>query len=108
MERYFFNKTSSKCEEFIFGGCQGNWNNFPTESGCEDACGKPVGTREVVRKTVKTMNFEAGFGDWETSNISLVDISNPILGITPGASEGHMVAMAGNDKVTPSNITQST
>lgn len=36
--RYFFNTTSHQCEEFIYGGCGGNRNNFKTESECFQAC----------------------------------------------------------------------
>lgn len=36
--RYFFNATSKKCEEFVYGGCQGNGNNFETIESCENKC----------------------------------------------------------------------
>ncbi|XP_065502063.1 boophilin-G2-like [Caloenas nicobarica] len=36
--RFFFNTTSHQCEEFIYGGCGGNRNNFKTESECFQAC----------------------------------------------------------------------
>lgn len=39
MKRFFFNSTSRRCEEFIFGGCEGNLNRFDTEKDCFDFCG---------------------------------------------------------------------
>ncbi|CAB3989281.1 tissue factor pathway inhibitor 2 [Paramuricea clavata] len=36
--RYFYNVTSSKCERFYYGGCQGNKNNFKTIKDCEKNC----------------------------------------------------------------------
>ncbi len=41
--RYFFNAESGQCEEFIFGCCEGNANNFPTLEACEAACQSGVG-----------------------------------------------------------------
>ena len=39
MRRFFFNSTSRQCEEFRFGGCEGNANRFDTEKECNDFCG---------------------------------------------------------------------
>lgn len=39
MRRFFFNSTSRQCEEFRFGGCEGNANRFDTEKACNDFCG---------------------------------------------------------------------
>ncbi|VDP82363.1 unnamed protein product [Echinostoma caproni] len=36
--RYAFNRATNKCEEFIYGGCGGNENNFKTKFDCELAC----------------------------------------------------------------------
>lgn len=36
--RWFFNKTSGKCEKFIYGGCQGNENNFDGKENCQAMC----------------------------------------------------------------------
>ncbi|GIY91272.1 hypothetical protein CDAR_451911 [Caerostris darwini] len=36
--RYFFNKESGNCELFIYGGCQGNDNNFETKEDCINTC----------------------------------------------------------------------
>jgi hypothetical protein len=38
MPRFGFNPSSGKCQEFTYGGCQGNANNFATRSECEETC----------------------------------------------------------------------
>ncbi|XP_053937614.1 kunitz-type protease inhibitor 4 isoform X2 [Cuculus canorus] len=40
--RFFFNASSQRCEEFIYGGCGGNRNNFETEGECFHACSHVV------------------------------------------------------------------
>uniref|UniRef100_A0A8D0G1M4 BPTI/Kunitz inhibitor domain-containing protein n=1 Tax=Strix occidentalis caurina TaxID=311401 RepID=A0A8D0G1M4_STROC len=35
--RFFFNASSQQCEEFIYGGCGGNRNNFETKGECFQA-----------------------------------------------------------------------
>ena len=39
-ERYFFNPQSGKCESFVYGGCDGNKNNYESLAECESSCGK--------------------------------------------------------------------
>ncbi|XP_017396726.1 kunitz-type protease inhibitor 4 [Cebus imitator] len=39
--RFFYNRTSKRCESFVFSGCNGNLNNFKLKLECELAC---VGT----------------------------------------------------------------
>ncbi|KAK6970452.1 Kunitz-type serine protease inhibitor 4 protein, partial [Biomphalaria glabrata] len=36
--RYFFNSKSGSCEQFIYGGCQGNANRFETQEACIQLC----------------------------------------------------------------------
>ena len=36
--RWFHNAQTGQCEEFIWGGCDGNGNNFETKEACEAAC----------------------------------------------------------------------
>ncbi|XP_024078433.1 chelonianin, partial [Terrapene carolina triunguis] len=41
MPRFFYNPASKTCESFIYGGCQGNKNNFKTKAECVRACRPP-------------------------------------------------------------------
>uniref|UniRef100_A0A674IUC3 BPTI/Kunitz inhibitor domain-containing protein n=1 Tax=Terrapene triunguis TaxID=2587831 RepID=A0A674IUC3_9SAUR len=43
--RLFYNSSSQHCELFIYGGCQGNPNNFAEEEECLQACGPPGESR---------------------------------------------------------------
>lgn len=38
LSRFFYNLESESCEEFIYGGCGGNRNNFLTEENCNKNC----------------------------------------------------------------------
>lgn len=36
--KYYFDQASGQCKAFIYGGCQGNGNNFLRLKDCETAC----------------------------------------------------------------------
>ncbi|XP_034300784.2 uncharacterized protein [Magallana gigas] len=38
MVRYFYNSANKQCQQFVYGGCQGNDNNFGSQEACERAC----------------------------------------------------------------------
>lgn len=38
--RWFFNKETKRCEQFLYTGCNGNRNNFLKLSDCLNLCGK--------------------------------------------------------------------
>ncbi|XP_035455488.1 kunitz-like toxin PcKuz3 isoform X4 [Spodoptera frugiperda] len=35
---YAFDSAKGSCEFFVYGGCQGNDNRFPTLESCQSAC----------------------------------------------------------------------
>jgi len=36
--RFYYNSATKNCEAFMYGGCDGNGNNFATKVKCEEAC----------------------------------------------------------------------
>lgn len=38
--RFRYNDKTNDCEEFVYGGCGGNKNNYPDEESCAAACVK--------------------------------------------------------------------
>ena len=36
--RFFYNANSQRCEQFVYGGCPGNRNNFVKRKECSDVC----------------------------------------------------------------------
>uniref|UniRef100_A0A8P4KRE3 Kunitz-type protease inhibitor 1 n=1 Tax=Dicentrarchus labrax TaxID=13489 RepID=A0A8P4KRE3_DICLA len=45
--RWRFNVTAGRCEQFVFGGCKQNNNNFLSEDECLSACRGVTGTHTV-------------------------------------------------------------
>jgi len=37
-ERYYFDNKSGECHMFLYGGCDGNRNNFESQAKCEESC----------------------------------------------------------------------
>ena len=54
--RFFFNLSSGECEQFIYGGCQGNENNFNTVEDCEAKC-KGRSTQLLVANIIRFTLF---------------------------------------------------
>jgi hypothetical protein len=39
LTRFWFNPKTKECEEFYYGGCGGNENNYESPDECEASCG---------------------------------------------------------------------
>uniref|UniRef100_A0A670ZPC9 BPTI/Kunitz inhibitor domain-containing protein n=1 Tax=Pseudonaja textilis TaxID=8673 RepID=A0A670ZPC9_PSETE len=52
LQHFYYDPEEKKCISFVYHGCEGNSNNFPTRELCEKACGKiSKGTQPIkVRK----------------------------------------------------------
>ncbi|CAK9304590.1 unnamed protein product [Gordionus sp. m RMFG-2023] len=40
--RWYYNRNTRKCMRFIYGGCQGNANNFKTLMDCRRRCHRSI------------------------------------------------------------------
>ena len=40
MQKYYYDSDAGYCKTFIYGGCEGNENNFDTAEQCVEACDK--------------------------------------------------------------------
>ncbi|KAB0362242.1 hypothetical protein FD754_006398, partial [Muntiacus muntjak] len=49
LKRFFFNIHTQQCEEFIYGGCEGNQNRFETLEECKQKC-----TRDYSKDMTET------------------------------------------------------
>ena len=58
-KRYWYDSDNNTCKEFIYGGCDGNENNFHTRTMCETVCAKPNVTEaeELLSKVSKREKF---------------------------------------------------
>nr|XP_008117946.1 PREDICTED: protease inhibitor 4 isoform X3 [Anolis carolinensis]XP_016852537.1 PREDICTED: protease inhibitor 4 isoform X3 [Anolis carolinensis] len=65
MPRYFYNPKSNKCEEFIYGGCRGNKNNFETFKSCHYTCVEKPGTCPKTSPELMTICLVSCGSDWE-------------------------------------------
>nr|QZU27214.1 doenitin [Haemaphysalis doenitzi] len=52
--RYYFDVEKGQCEEFIYGGCKGNENNFETLKECKDACTEPEKASDFEKADFET------------------------------------------------------
>uniref|UniRef100_A0AC11CVA2 Tissue factor pathway inhibitor n=1 Tax=Ovis aries TaxID=9940 RepID=A0AC11CVA2_SHEEP len=56
IKRFFFNIHTQQCEEFIYGGCEGNQNRFETLEECEQKCTRDYPVN--ITKTKVTLHKE--------------------------------------------------
>lgn len=84
-ERFAFNTQTGQCEPFIYGGCGGNANNFPTIADCYDACVDEVPCQTNAEckdhEYCRVVNGEcAGDGVCTPRPLVCPDIYDPVCG----------------------------
>ncbi|CAF0851289.1 unnamed protein product [Brachionus calyciflorus] len=57
--RYYFNKQNKQCEEFFYGGCKGNENNFLSKSECQNKCDSKSSEKKLETKRVNVCELNA-------------------------------------------------
>lgn len=56
-ERWYYDSAKGRCLKFVYGGCDGNHNNFKTTKECETAC--PGGGKKVTGNSTGGSNPKA-------------------------------------------------
>ncbi|XP_019480272.1 PREDICTED: tissue factor pathway inhibitor 2 [Hipposideros armiger] len=49
---FYYDRYTQSCREFMYGGCEGNANNFESREACEDACWKIEKVPKICRLEV--------------------------------------------------------
>lgn len=73
VQRWFYNPTSSSCENFLFSGCHGNDNNFLTSQACEEQCmmGACCYRHGDNKSSSSNPDPNARFPEWVTPNLNM-------------------------------------
>ncbi|XP_021340999.1 papilin-like isoform X4 [Mizuhopecten yessoensis] len=69
MRRYFFDSDTGSCEQFIYGGCSGNQNNFENIETCQEKCAEDTvdGSGEVETDSSEYCGLEMDAGPCRSS-----------------------------------------
>ncbi|KHJ44677.1 Kunitz/Bovine pancreatic trypsin inhibitor domain protein [Trichuris suis] len=62
--RWFFDLEDRKCKKFIYGGCQGNSNNFESKQECEEKCLEELKSFGICGQPADTGNCRAKYQKW--------------------------------------------
>ncbi|XP_041351682.1 kunitz-type serine protease inhibitor-like [Gigantopelta aegis] len=53
---YYWDPALRRCEQFVYGGCGGNSNNFSTKEACESTCKPRIDPRNEGNVVQATLN----------------------------------------------------
>lgn len=48
--RYYYNRDKKECQQFLYGGCNGNANNYDTLEKCQSTCMKKTVGKNFKKK----------------------------------------------------------
>lgn len=51
--RWFYDYNDGICKEFVYGGCEGNKNNYETREACESTCSRQRKILKIFTKCIK-------------------------------------------------------
>lgn len=95
--RWYYDRDAGECKHFLYGGCQGNHNNFLQESDCVTECiqrspsFKPVTVAPLVTKQTQTASPKASPTQIESEKA----ISKPLIrGGHPAPESGAILPLA--------------
>ena len=70
--RFFYNNTAGECQEFVYGGCKGNANNFESIEDCESRCkSSPSAVTTAIDLRGAAADDESGIGEYSTNLLYL-------------------------------------
>jgi len=77
--RWFYNKATSACEEFLYGGCRGNENNFESSEACSSRCATKSPLIQVgsARTLPHPLHDDDGLDGVDEDDVIVIDISVP-------------------------------
>jgi hypothetical protein len=55
--RWWYNATDRSCHPFVYGGCEGNYNNYLSEESCLQKCAGVTGKAVVVGEILLFRKF---------------------------------------------------
>lgn len=93
--RWYYEKARDACEPFLYGGCKGNKNNYPTESSCNYHCKKPG----VHKRKYFLVYFAYGCG--MSISVSVMVVVSLIIVLARELD--HFIAIKYKKKQTPSH-----
>ncbi|KAM9216385.1 tissue factor pathway inhibitor 2 [Dugong dugon] len=56
---YYYDRYTQSCRQFMYGGCEGNANNFETLAACDEACWRIEKVPKICRLEVSEKQCEA-------------------------------------------------
>ncbi|XP_034024124.1 kunitz-type protease inhibitor 2 isoform X2 [Thalassophryne amazonica] len=56
--RWYYDIQTNRCENFTYGGCKGNMNNYKTEEDCKSTCSIKVQARKAPKNSMDSTQYK--------------------------------------------------